>query len=400
MTSTVTRRALWGAGLSILLSVAGGGAVMLGLPQHFEADAATETAAAPPPAVPVSVSRAQSKRITTWEEFSGRLEAIERVEVRPRVGGAILKAHFREGALVKQGDLLVTIDPEPYAAAVERAKAQVEAAEARVALAKIELERGRKLVTTSAIPQSGVDQRASAYDEAQAEVRSAKAALRTAELDLQYTEVRAPISGRVGRLDITAGNLVAAGSASPVLTTLVSVDPIYASFNASEEVVTTALAKLAASAGGSSIERLPVQVGTAADDGTPITGHIQLINNEVDAATGTIRVRAALENAEGKLIPGQFVRIRIGEPDPEEKLVVSDRAIGSDQDKKFVFVVGTDNKVEYRQVKLGPNSDGLRIVESGLKSGENIVVNGLQRVRPGVVVAPQQVEETTASIAK
>ncbi|KRD73166.1 efflux RND transporter periplasmic adaptor subunit [Ensifer sp. ENS10] len=400
MTSIVTRRALWGAGLSILLSVAGGGAVMLGLPQHFEADAATETAAAPPPAVPVSVSRAQSKRITTWEEFSGRLEAIERVEVRPRVGGAILKGHFREGALVKQGDLLVTIDPEPYAAAVERAKAQVEAAEARVALAKIELERGRKLVTTSAVPQSSVDQRSSAYDEAQAEVRSAKAALRTAELDLQYTEVRAPISGRVGRLDVTAGNLVAAGSASPVLTTLVSVDPIYASFNASEEVVTTALAKLASSAGGDAIERLPVQVGTAADEGTPITGHIQLINNEVDAATGTIRVRAALENADGKLISGQFVRIRIGEPDPEEKLVISDRAIGSDQDKKFVFVVGTDNKVEYRQVKLGPNSDGLRIVESGLKSGENIVVNGLQRVRPGVVVAPQQVEETTASIAK
>lgn len=400
MTSTVTRRALWGAGLSILLSVGGGAAVMFGLPQHFEADAATDASAAAPPAVPVSVARAQSKRITTWEEFSGRLEAIERVEVRPRVGGAILKAHFREGALVKQGDLLVTIDPEPYAAAVERAKAQVEAAEARVSLAKIELERGRKLVTTSAVPQSSVDQRASAYDEAQAEVRSAKAALRTAELDLQYTEVRAPISGRVGRLDVTAGNLVAAGSASPVLTTLVSVDPIYASFNASEEVVTTALARLAASAGGNAIERLPVQVGTAADDGTPILGHIQLINNEVDAATGTIRVRAALENADGRLIPGQFVRIRIGEPDPEEKLVISDRAIGSDQDKKFVFVVGTDNKVEYRQVKLGPNSDGLRIVESGLKSGENIVVNGLQRVRPGVVVAPQQVEETTASIAQ
>ncbi|WP_043616800.1 efflux RND transporter periplasmic adaptor subunit [Ensifer sp. ZNC0028] len=400
MTSTVTRRALWGAGLSILLSVGGGAAVMFGLPQHFEADAATDASAAAPPAVPVSVARAQSKRITTWEEFSGRLEAIERVEVRPRVGGAILKAHFREGALVKQGDLLVTIDPEPYAAAVERAKAQVEAAEARVSLAKIELERGRKLVTTSAVPQSSVDQRASAYDEAQAEVRSAKAALRTAELDLQYTEVRAPISGRVGRLDVTAGNLVAAGSASPVLTTLVSVDPIYASFNASEEVVTTALARLAVSAGGNAIERLPVQVGTAADDGTPILGHIQLINNEVDAATGTIRVRAALENADGRLIPGQFVRIRIGEPDPEEKLVISDRAIGSDQDKKFVFVVGTDNKVEYRQVKLGPNSDGLRIVESGLKSGENIVVNGLQRVRPGVVVAPQQVEETTASIAQ
>ncbi len=399
MTSTVTRRALWGAGLSILLSTAGAAAVLLGLPQHFEADAATETAVAPPPAVPVSVAKAQSRRITTWEDFSGRLEAIERVEIRPRVGGAILESHFREGALVKKGDLLLTIDPEPYAAAVDRAAAQVSAAEARVALAKTELDRGRKLVTTSAIPQSGVDQRLSAFDEAQASVRSAKAALRTAELDLQYTEVRAPISGRVGRLEVTAGNLVAAGSASPVLTTLVSVDPIYASFSASEEVVTTALARLQASAGGNAIERIPVQVGTAADEGTPISGHIQLINNEVDAATGTIRVRAALENADGRLIPGQFVRIRIGEPEPEEKLVISDRAIGSDQDKKFVFVVGADNKVEYRQVILGPNSDGLRIVESGLKTGENIVVNGLQRVRPGVLVAPQQVEETTASIA-
>ncbi|MCZ4090504.1 efflux RND transporter periplasmic adaptor subunit [Sinorhizobium psoraleae] len=399
MTSTVTRRVLWGAGLSILLSIAGGTAVFLGVPYRYKADAATETAAAPP-AVPVSVAKAESRRITTWESFSGRLEAIERVEVRPRVGGAILKSHFREGALVEKGDLLVTIDPEPYAAAVERAEAQVAAAEARVALAKTELERGRKLVTTSAIPQSGVDQRLSVFDEAQANVRSAKAALRSARLDLQYTEVRAPISGRVGRLEVTAGNLVSAGSASPVLTTLVSTDPIYASFNVSEEVVAAALAKLSASAAGSAIESIPVQIGTAADEGTPISGHIQLINNEVDAATGTIRVRAALNNADSRLIPGQFVRIRIGDPAPAEKLVISDRAIGSDQDKKFVLVVGADNKVEYRQVTLGPTADGLRIVEAGLKPGESIVVNGLQRVRPGVLVAPQPAEEATASIAK
>ncbi|PDT41894.1 MULTISPECIES: efflux RND transporter periplasmic adaptor subunit [Sinorhizobium] len=400
MTSSVTRRALWGAGLSILLSVAGGGAVLLGLPARLQADATTEAAPAAPPAVPVSVAQAETRRITTWESFSGRLEAIERVEVRPRVGGAILSAHFREGALVEKGDLLVTIDPEPYAAAVERAEAEVAAAEARVALAKTELERGRKLVSTSAIPQSGVDQRLSAYDEAQANVRSAKAALRSARLDLQYSEVRAPISGRVGRLEVTAGNLVAAGSASPVLTTLVSVDPIYASFNVSEEVVAAALAKLSASAGAESIEQIPVQIGTAADEGTPISGHIQLINNEVDAATGTIRVRAALQNADGRLISGQFVRIRIGDPAPAEKLVISDRAIGSDQDKKFVLVVGSDNKVEYRQVTLGPTADGLRIIETGLKPGESIVVNGLQRVRPGVVVAPQPAEQATASIAK
>jgi membrane fusion protein, multidrug efflux system len=398
MTSTLARRALWGAGLSILLSVAGGAAVIFGLPARFQADAAIEAPAAPP-AVPVSVAKAETRRITTWESFSGRLEAIERVEVRSRVGGAILNAHFREGALVKKGDLLVTIDPEPYAAAVERAEAEVAAAEARVALAKTELERGRKLVATSAIPQSGVDQRLSAYDEAQANVRSAKAALRSARLDLQYTDVRAPITGRVGAIEVTAGNLVSAGATSPVLTTIVSIDPIYASFNVNEEVVAAALAKLSASASTDSIERIPVQIGTAADEGTPIEGYIQLIDNEVDAATGTIRVRAALNNTDGRLIPGQFVRIRIGDPAPAEKLVISDRAIGSDQDKKFVLVVGTDNTVEYRQVTLGPTADGLRIVENGLTPGETIVVNGLQRVRPGVVVAPQPVEETTASIA-
>jgi len=398
MTSTITRRALWGAGLSILLSLAGGAAVVFGLPARSQADAAAEAAA--PAAVPVSVAKAETRRITTWESFSGRLEAVERVEVRPRVGGAILKAHFREGALVNKGDLLVAIDPEPYAAAVERAEAEVAAAEARVALAKTELDRGRKLVTTSAIPQSGVDQRLSAYDEAQANVRSAKAALRSARLDLQYTEVRAPITGRVGALAITAGNLVSAGAASPALTTIVSVDPIYASFNVNEEVVAAALAKLSASAGADSIERIPVQIGTAADEGTPIEGHIQLIDNQVDAATGTIRLRAALENADGRLIPGQFVRIRIGDPAPADKLVISDRAIGSDQDKKFVLVVGADNKVEYRQVTLGPTAEGLRIVENGLAPGETIVVNGLQRVRPGVVVAPQPVEQETASVAK
>lgn len=400
MTSTIARRALWGAGFSILLSVAGGAAVLLGLPARLQADSATEAPAAPP-AVPVSVAKAETRRITTWESFSGRLEAIERVEVRSRVGGAILSAHFREGALVEKGDLLVTIDPEPYAAAVERAEAEVAAAEARVALAKTELERGRKLVATSAIPQSGVDQRLSVFDEAQANVRSAKAALRSARLDLQYTEVQAPITGRVGALEVTAGNLVSAGAASPVLTTIVSIDPIYASFNVNEEVVAAALSKLSGSVGrADSIERIPVQIGTAADEGTPIEGHIQLIDNEVDAATGTIRVRAALDNADGRLIPGQFVRIRIGDPEPAEKLVISDRAIGSDQDKKFVLVVGKDNTVEYRQVTLGPSADGLRIVENGLTPGETIVVNGLQRVRPGVVVAPQPVEETTASIAK
>ncbi|MEW6643938.1 MAG: efflux RND transporter periplasmic adaptor subunit [Pseudomonadota bacterium] len=351
---------------------------------------ANNPAAAPTPAV--SVATVERRSAPTWDEFSGRLEAVERVEVRPRVAGVIEAVHFREGALVKQGDLLVSIDPAPYAAEVERAKAQVLAIQARIAMTKNDLERGQQLWDSRTISQRDLDQRLNAQREAEANLRAAEAALTSAQLNLDYTSVKAPVAGRVGKIEVTVGNLVAAGPGSPVLTSLVSVNPIYASFNADERVVMGALKSQAVGPNGLvALDRIPVQMGTVLSDGTPFVGHLQLIDNQVDARSGTVRVRAVFDNADGKLMPGQFARVRMGHADAQEALVISERAIGTDQDKKFVMVVGSDNKATYREVTLGETSEGLRMVAGGLKAGERIVVNGLQRVKPGSVVEPTQV---------
>ncbi|WFU08026.1 efflux RND transporter periplasmic adaptor subunit [Rhizobium sp. CB3090] len=395
MKSNGKRWALLGAGIGVAAAVAGA-ALYLDMPRGAQA---TETAAAAAkPAIPVTVAAVEAHDITTWQEFSGRLEAIDRVEVRPRVAGAIQSVHFREGALVKQGDLLVTIDQAPYEAAVAQAQAEVAAAKAKLDLAKVEVDRGQKLSDNKTISQSDMDTRASNYAGAEANLKAAQAALQTAQLNLDYTQVRAPIAGRVGKIEVTVGNLVAAGSASPALTTLVSVDPIYASFNASEQTVTQALAQLPATDGAvPPVEQIPVQIGTTNDNGTPINGKLQLIDNEVDAASGTVAVRAVFDNPGGRLIPGQFVRVRMGQPKAENRIVINDRAVGTDQDKKFVFVVDGENKVNYRQVQLGSLVDGQRVIENGLKVGEKIVVNGLQRIRPGAVVAPQMAEKVATA---
>lgn len=378
--------ALWGTGAVAAVLLAGG-SIYLDLSQSAVAAQVT-AAAAPPPAVPVTVAVVNPRNVTTWQEFSGRLEAVDRVQVRPRVAGVVQSVHFREGGLVKAGDLLVTIDPEPYRAEVAQAQGQVASAEAKLEFAGSELERGKSLAARNTISQSDLTQRQSAQSEALANLQSAKATLKTAQLNLDYTQIRAPIAGRAGRLEITVGNLVAAGSASAPLVTLVSSDPIYASFDASEELVARILADLPVENGVPAIDRVPVEVTTLAAD-APVRGKLQLIDNEVNAASGTIRVRAVFDNPGSKLIPGQFVRVRMGQPKAQDHLMVSEKAVGIDQDKKFVFVVNGENKVDYRQVELGSAVDGLRIVEKGLNPGDRIVVNGLQRVRPGVVVAPQ-----------
>ncbi|SCB27984.1 efflux RND transporter periplasmic adaptor subunit [Rhizobium multihospitium] len=386
--------ALWGAGMGVAAVVAGA-AFYLELPRGAQATEAASQAA--PPAIPVTVAAVEPRDVTSWQEFSGRLEAIDRVEIRPRVAGAIQSVHFREGALVKQGDLLVTIDPATYEAAVAQAQAQVGAAKATLNLTKVEVDRGQKLFDNKTISQSDMDTRASNYAAAEANLKAAQATLQTAQLNLDYTQVRAPIAGRVGKIAVTVGNLVAAGASSTALTTLVSVDPIYASFSANEQTVTQALAELPATNGAvPPVEQIPVQIGTASDDGTPIKGKLQLIDNEVDAASGTVSVRAVFDNPGGRLIPGQFVRVRMGQPKAESKLVISDRAVGTDQDKKFVFVVDGDNKVNYRQVQLGSLVDGQRVIEDGLKVGEKVVVNGLQRIRPGAVVDPKPEDKVAA----
>jgi multidrug efflux system membrane fusion protein len=353
----------------------------------------TQAPPAAPQAMPVSVAVVEQKDVAIWDEFSGRLEAVERVEVRSRVAGAVQAVHFREGALVKEGDLLITIDPAPYAAEVERAQAQVLGAEARLALTQREHDRSQQLQQTgsSAISQSSIDQRLSAFREAEAALRAAQAALQAARLNLDYTQVKAPVDGRVGKLEVTIGNLVAAGPGAPVLTTLVSVHPIYASFSADEEVVMRALKALADNNALGQVERIPVEMTTVTSNGTVFRGHLQLIDNQVDARSGTVRVRAVFDNRDGRLMPGQFARLRMGSPKTEPLLVVSERAVGTDQNKKFVLVVGPDSKAAYREVMLGAFVDGLRVVTSGLQAGERIVVNGLQRVRPGALVAPQLV---------
>ena len=208
--------------------------------------------------------------------------------------------------------------------------------------------------------------------------------------------MRAPVSGRVGRLEVTAGNLVAAGPGAPVLTTLVSVSPIYASFDADEQVVARALRALPSGANArAQLERIPVQMGTATSNDTRFEGRLQLIDNQVDAKSGTIRVRAVFDNKDGSLTPGQFARLRMGQPKTSPALLVNERAVGTDQSKKFVMVVGADNKAMYREVTLGANVNGLRIVTSGLSASERIIVNGLQRIRPGALVAPQSVAMDT-----
>ena len=360
--------------------------------------AAAAQPAATPPAVPVSVASVVKKSVAAWDEFSGRLEAVERVDVRARVSGAVLSVHFREGALVKAGDLLVTIDPAPYAAEVERAQAQVAAAEARRTHERSELQRAERLWQEQAIARRELDERSDSANEADANLRAAQASLAYAKLNLGYTQVRAPVSGRVGKVEVTVGNLVAAGPGAPVLTSLVSVDPIYASFDVDERVVLRALQDVPGSE-ADRIERIPVRMGTVATEGMPLEGRLQLIDNMVDTRSGTVRVRASFDNPQGELIPGQFARLRLGRAKTSEQLLISERAVGTDQNKKFVLVVGADNKAAYREVMLGASLEGLRIVTDGLQPGERIVVSGLQRVRAGTLVAPQQVPMTPPAAA-
>ncbi len=380
------RRRLLAVALAVL-AVTGIAATVFGVSSSRAQPGAVDA-----PATPVSVATVVQSDVAAWDEFSGRLEAVERVDIRSRVAGTIQAVHFREGVLVKKGDLLLTIDPAPYAADVERADAQVAAAQARVAQAKGEQERSQRLWSEQAISKREFDERTNGQREADANLRAAQAALQTAQLSLGYTQLRAPVSGRVGKLEVTVGNLIAAGPGAPVLTTLVSVSPIYASFDADEQVVARALKDAGSSAGGRNLERIPVQMGTAASTDTPFEGRLQLVDNQVDAKSGTVRARAVFDNKDGQLMPGQFARVRMGQASKTTALLINERAVGTDQNKKFVLVVGADNKAVYREVTLGASVNGLRVVKDGLKADERIVVNGLQRIRPGALVAPQPVE--------
>jgi multidrug efflux system membrane fusion protein len=379
--STQNRRT-WIA-IAIVIVLGAGVATSMLRPWHGgEAHANT-----PPPAPAIEVASAVGKTITEWDEFSGRIEAVDRVEIRPRVSGTIETVHFREGSLVKKGDPLFTIDPRPYAAEVARAEAALAAAQVRASHAQTEKARAQRLLDDNAISRREFDERINTASESSADVRGAQAALEVARLNLGYTRIVAPVSGKVSRAEITVGNLVAAGAASPPLTTVVSVSPVYASFEVDEQ---TYLRYTAPGAGGGK-NGLPVFLGLANEEGNPHEGKIHSVDNRLDTRSGTIRVRAVFDNEDGRLLPGLYAKVKLGGGSPHDAVLINDRAIGTDQGKKFVLVVDQANKLTYREVDLGPTFEGLRVIRKGLKPGESIVVNGLQRVRPGDTVAPKPV---------
>lgn len=338
-------------------------------------------AGGPPPAPPVSVAPAVVRTVVETQEFTGRLEAPEMVEVRPRVSGVIEQVHFADGSRVARGTLLFTIDPRPYEAEALRAAAQLEAARTRDQLARAEWARAEKLAAEEAISRQEYEQLASAAGTAQADIRMAEAAVRVAQLNVGYTAVRAPIDGRVSRALITAGNLVTPQS---VLTSLVATSRMHAYFDASEQ----AYLRLRRHGG----EAARVRMGLADEEGYPRDGRLDFVDNRLNAQTGALRMRAVFDNARGDLSPGLFARLQMPGGPPRPAVLTPERAIGTDQDKKYVLVVGPDNLPQVREIKPGALIDGLRVVISGLQEGELVIVDGLQRVRPGMPVAPQKLD--------
>lgn len=353
------------------------------------------------PAAKVSVAEVIEQPINEWDEFTGRLEAPESVEVRPRVSGYIDKVAFDEGSLVKKGDLLFQIDPRPFQAEVKRLQAQLQQARASQTRAANEARRGERLRQSNAISAELADARASAATEAQAAVAATQAELDNALLNLSFTRITSPIDGRVSRAEITEGNLVGAGQS--LLTTVVSTDKVYAYFDADERVFLKYI-ELARKAGSDARGVSPVYLGLSSEAGHPHEGQLDFLDNQVNPRTGTIRGRAVFDNRDGRFTPGLYARLKLVGSGTYPAALIKDEAVGTDLGKKFVLVLDKDNAVQYRAIELGPKLEGLRIVRQGLSKGEKIVVNGLQRAMPGATVDPQAVpmadEATLAQLAR
>lgn len=337
----------------------------------------------PPPAAVVSVAPAVQRTVTNSEEFSGRLEASDFVELRPRVAGTIDRVLFTDGATVRKGDLLFQIDPRPFEAEVARAQSQLDATKARLELAETEVGRAKTLLDAQAVSKQEFDQLTSGSRTSQADLSAAEAALRTAQLNLGYTQVRAPIAGRVSRANITAGNLV---NEQAVLTTIAGVGRVYAYFDGSEQTYLRLQAEKAAKPNG---KGPVVRMGLANETGHPHEGVVDFVDNRLNPQTGAIRLRASFDNSKGLFTPGLAARVVMDSTAEYSAVMVPDRAIGTDQTKKFVYVVGADGQPQFREVKPGALFGGMRVVQGGVKAGENVVVDGLQRVIPGMPVAPQ-----------
>ncbi|HVC92902.1 MAG TPA: efflux RND transporter periplasmic adaptor subunit [Pirellulales bacterium] len=377
--------------MSNSLNVVSAAVLFLSLGLSGCAPAPSETPAEAP--IPVTISYPVEREITDFADFTARTAAVESVEVRARVAGYLDKISFKEGTLVKKGDLLFQIDPRPYQAQVDFARAQVAANEALLKKAKADNTRYKSLARKSpnAVTSQDLDQYQAAEDQAIANQGTAKATLETNELNLGFTQVVSPIDGRTSRYNVTVGNLVQQDLTS--LTTIVSVDPIYAYFDVDERTVPRVAQLIRAGKAGSASEtEWPVSLGLATDEGFPRMGTVNFADNQVNPKTGTLRVRGVFPNEDGALSPGLFARVRLPIGPLHQALLVSDRAIDNDQGQKVLYVVNEKDKVDSIAVRVGALHDGLRTIEDGLNPGERVIVNGLQSIRPGVTVEPKLVD--------
>ncbi|CDY77227.1 Probable Co/Zn/Cd efflux system membrane fusion protein [Caballeronia glathei] len=390
VTRSIFRRQPLLAGITVVALLGAAGAALV----------QRETRATPSPVAPpteVQVKSLAPEHVRVWSSFSGRLKAVDEALVRPEVSGRVVEVRIRDGQTVRAGDVMLVIDPRPYDAALAKARADVAAARTQAEFAATEYERARNMIGEQAIPQSLHDQRANAHRVAQAAVLAADAALRQASINLDYAYVKAPIAGRVSRAEITLGNLVQAGANAPVLTKIVSNDGIYADFEVDEQSYVQTIRNHADTQ--SQEQKIAVDMKVQGDADHVYNGSIYTFDNSLDVSTGTIRARAKFANKDGALLPGMFVSIRLASSGDTSAILVPDVAIGSDQAKKFVYVVGPDNKVAYREVSLGAGIDGRHIVLAGLNAGDRVVTKGLQFVRPDIVVAPKDATEADLKTA-
>lgn len=355
-------------------------------------EAAEEAAQNSPPPTPVEISVVTPRKAQVWKNFSGHVVAVDFAEIRPQISGRITDIRFEDGQDVQKGDVLIVIDPRPYEAALDQAKSALTMAKTQAEHAEKEFQRAQKLIGTEAISQSLLDDRTNNRETAVAAVKGAQALVETAKINLDYAYVKAPISGKTSRAEITVGNLVQAGNSAPLLTSIVSDEKVYVDFEIDEKTYMDS-AKTENLEGNSNI---PVQIKLSEDK--IIDGFIKSFDNKIDPASGTIRARAIFNNENKLLLPGMSISIMMGTPEEQDKILVSERAIGTDQDRKFVYIVNTDNSAEYREVKIGDSIQGKRIILSGLNEGEKIITDGLVRIRPGMpVTSKSDVKPETSS---
>jgi len=369
-------------GAALLLMMGGGYAFY-----HANAKPAPVAAAS---AVPVSVKDLKPQTVEPFAEFSGRINAVDYAEIRPQVAGRITEIRFQDGQQVKAGDILFVIDPRPYQAAAAKAAGDLASAVNNARLAQTERDRGERLIKAQALAQESYDQRVNADGVAQAAVKSAQAALAAAQVDVDHAFIKAPISGRISRAEITVGNLVGSATAAPqLLASIVSNNGVYADFEVDEQ----SYLKIARSHAAVREQAIPVTLTVQGDaEARAYQGSIESFDNRINTGSGTIRARARFANEDNSLVPGMFVSVKMGGSTLNNSLLVPETAVGNDQSKRFVFVVGADNKAEYREVTLGSAVNGQRVVASGLKSGDRVILDGLQKLAPGAVVAPQTVK--------